>query len=68
MALMEERYLVKIGDDYFVIPDEVIDDIRSHERDMIIDFLRTPEWIYELAEDCADAIEELEHYEDDEVH
>ena len=66
--MLEDRYLIQIGNQYLVIPDEVIDEIRASEREMIVDFLRSEEWKFELAEDCADAIEELGHYEDDEVH
>lgn len=66
--MLEERYLIKVGDEYFALPDVVLDEIRAKERDMIVDFLRSPDWIYELAEDCADAIEDLEHYDIIEVH
>lgn len=65
---MEDRYLIKLGNDYFEIPDEVIDDIRSGEREMITDFLRSDEWKYECCEDAADEIDELGHYEDEEIH
>lgn len=66
--MLEERYLIKLGDEYFCLPDEVLNDIRMKEREMIVEFLRSDDWIYELAEDCADAIEDLEHYDIIEVH
>ena len=66
--MLEEKYLLQVGNQFFSIPDELIDEIRSGEREMIVDFLRSEEWKFELAEDCADAIEEFGHYEDDEVH
>mgnify|MGYP003352017561 CR=1 FL=1 len=66
--MIEERYLIKFGNAYFAIPDEVIDEIRSDEREMIVDFLRTDEWKYECCEDGAAMIEELGHYEDEELH
>lgn len=66
--MLEEKYLIKLNNEYFALHDEVLDDIRMKERERIVEFLRSDDWIYELAEDCADAIEELEHYDWIEVH
>jgi hypothetical protein len=48
--------------------DEVIDAIRADEREMILEFIRSDEWIYEVGEDIANALEELQHYSEEEVH
>ena len=48
--------------------DEVVDAIRAEERYMILDFLRSEEWMYESCEDAANAIEELYHYGEDSIH
>lgn len=48
--------------------DEVIEAIRADERQMIIDFIRQEEWLYECGEEIAEAIEEMQHYEDEEIH
>lgn len=48
--------------------DEVIECIRADERQMIIDFIRQEEWLYECGEEIAEAIEEMQHYEDEEIH
>ena len=48
--------------------DEVIDVIRAEEREMIIEFIRQEEWLYECGEQIADALEELEHYPGEEIH
>lgn len=50
------------------LADEVVETIREDERQMIIDFIRSEEWIYECGEDIAEAIEELMHYPDEEIH
>ena len=66
--MLEEQYLIQIGNAYFAIPDEVLDDIRSNEREIILEFLRSEEWKYECCEDAADIIEDFGHYEDEEIH
>lgn len=66
--MIEPQYLIQIGEKYLVIPDEVIDEIRAGEREMITDFLRSEEWKYESCEDAAEVIDELGHYEDEEIH
>ena len=48
--------------------DDVIESIQSLEREMIVEFLRRDENLYEVGEDLANMIEELGHYEDDSVH
>lgn len=48
--------------------EEVIEAIRSDERDMIVAMLRSDEWIYESCIEAADAIEQLCHYPDEELH
>lgn len=48
--------------------EEVIEAIRSDERDMIVSMLRSDEWIYESCIDAADAIEQFCHYPDEELH
>lgn len=48
--------------------EEVIEAIRSDERDMIVAMLRSDEWIYESCIDAADAIEQFCHYPDEELH
>ena len=48
--------------------DEVVEAIRADERQMIIDYIRLDENIYEVGEDLANAIEEMLHYEDEEIH
>ena len=48
--------------------DEVIEVIRAEEREMIIEFIRQEEWLYECGEQIADALEELEHYPGEEIH
>lgn len=65
---MNDGFMFKIGNTIYQLSDEIVDEIRGCEREQILEFLRSEDWKYELAEDCADAIEELEHYEDDEIH
>lgn len=65
---MNDGFMFKIGNAIYQLSDEIVDEIRECEREQILEFLRSEDWKYELAEDCADAIEELEHYEDDEIH
>lgn len=48
--------------------DEIIESIQIVEREAILEFLRSEQWKYEVCEDAADAIENLEHYEDDQIH
>lgn len=48
--------------------DDVIESIRADEREMILEFIRSEEWIYECGEEIAEAIEELMHYPDEEIH
>jgi len=48
--------------------EEVIEAIQAMEREIIVEFLRCEEMKYELCEDAADLIEELGHYEDEEIH
>ena len=48
--------------------DDVIDAIRSDEREQIIEFIRRDEWLYECGEQIADALEDCEHYDDEEIH
>lgn len=48
--------------------DEVIDAIRADERQMIVDFMRLEENLYEVGEDLADMIDDCCHYEDEELH
>ena len=48
--------------------DEVIEAIRADERELIIEFIRQDEWLYECGEQIADALEDCEHYEDEELH
>ena len=50
------------------LSDEVIEVIRAEEREMIIEFIRQEEWLYECGEQIADALEELEHYSGEEIH
>lgn len=50
------------------LDDEVVEAIRADERQMIIDYIRLEENIYEVGEDLANAIEELMHYEDEDIH
>lgn len=48
--------------------DEVVEAIRADERQMIVDYMRLEENLYEVGEDLANAIEEMQHYEDEELH
>lgn len=48
--------------------DEIIESIQTIEREMILDFMRREENLYECGEDLAEMIEELGHYEDDSIH
>lgn len=48
--------------------DEVVEAIRADERQMIIDYIRLEKNIYEVGEDLANAIEEMQHYEDEDLH
>lgn len=48
--------------------DEVIEGLQAGERELIIEFLRSDEWKYESCEDAADALEDLAHYQDEEIH
>ena len=48
--------------------DEVVEAIRAEEREMIIEWIRLEENIYEVGEDLANSIEELAHYDDEEIH
>lgn len=48
--------------------DEIIESIQAIEREMILDFMRREENLYECGEDLAEMIEELGHYEDDSIH
>jgi len=48
--------------------DEVIDAIRADERELIIEFIRQDEWMYECGEQIADALEDCEHYDDEDIH
>ena len=50
------------------LDDDVIEVIRAEEREMIIEFIRQEEWLYECGEQIADALEELEHYPGEEIH
>ena len=35
---------------------------------MILEFMRSDEMLYETCEDAADLIEDLEHYDSEEIH
>ena len=48
--------------------DDVIDAIRADERQMIIDFISREENLYEVGEDLIVMIDDLQHYEDEEIH
>lgn len=48
--------------------DEVVASIQAIEREMIIEFIRRDENLYECGEELATMIEELGHYEDDSIH
>ena len=48
--------------------DDVVDAIRAAERQMIIDFIMREENMYEVGEDLAVMIDELEHYDSEEIH
>lgn len=48
--------------------DEVVDAIRADERQMIVDFMRQEENLYECGEELADMIDELEHYPEEGIH
>ena len=48
--------------------DDVIESIQAMEREIILEFLRSEEWKYELCEDAADMIEQFGHYDDEEIH
>ena len=48
--------------------DDVIDAIRADERQMIIDFISREENLYEVGEDLIVMIDELEHYDSEEIH
>ena len=50
------------------LADEVLLAIRAEERELILEFLRSEEWMYESCEDAADAIEDCQHYEEAELH
>jgi hypothetical protein len=48
--------------------DDVIDAIRADERQMIIDFISREENLYEVGEDLIVMIDDLEHYDSEEIH
>lgn len=48
--------------------DEIIESIQAMEREMILEFMRREENIYECGEELALMIEELEHYDQDSIH
>lgn len=48
--------------------DEIIESIQAMEREMILEFIRREENIYECGEELALMIEELEHYDQDSIH
>ncbi len=48
--------------------DDVIEAIRADERQMIIDFISREENLYEVGEDLIVMIDDLEHYDSEEIH
>jgi hypothetical protein len=53
-----------IGD----LADDVIEAIRYDERQMIIDFILREENIYECGEQIAEMIDDMQHYDDEQIH
>ena len=66
--LDDEIHNAFINADIEEMSDEVVEAIRADERQMIVDYMRLEENLYEVGEDLANAIEEMQHYEDEELH
>lgn len=50
------------------LADDVIEAIRADERQMIIDFIMRDENIYECGEQIAEMIDDMQHYDDEQIH
>ena len=50
------------------LADDVIEAIRADERQMIIDFIMREENIYECGEQIAEMIDDMQHYDDEQIH